>query len=700
MSNLFTARRRLKNEYNKDTDHRLTSWLHKLHIGVAMKLGIVLVLVIATLLITASFLLSSFLSDALENSSLEVIKSNTRIFHNTITTEYKRVMRDAERYSNVYINNYQNVAKKSLHEMDAEELKAVLSDVNTNANFTELTSVFASTFVRQGERFVRVSTSLQGKEGKLATATVLSSENPALPGLMKDKPYSGVVTLYGKQFISHYEPIADKYGQVVGAVAVGFEVKLALQPVIKELLSVHIGEGGYAWVLDAGFDPGMMLAHPTLANQHVENITDANGYKRFADILEKKNGVVYYHAITGYGGSASRPKVAVFEYIDGLNWIVATTCHVDDLSKSSNLVRNTLLTFTLLLLPVILLLIAATSRFLISRRLNNVLHISQTIAEGDLTVKVDVDHNDEIGELLQANEVMRSCLHRLVGDMVSHAHQVHEAALNITEAVDGQASTSVEMSSSVAEITSTMEELSASSTQIAEHSRAVVDIANVTLEDCNKGSESMNELLSRMADIDKDNQQSMREIMMLGNKSKEISRVMVIINSVADQTKLIAFNAALEASSAGESGKRFSVVAAEIRRLADSVTESTFEIENKISEIQNAISRLVLNAEKGGESIKAGASACKVSAERLNDIVATAEQTSTAALQISLSTQQQKTASNQVVMALREIVVASNYTSQSIKDILSVSQDMTQLSNALNTAAKTFKLTDAHDEPA
>lgn len=71
-----------------------------------------------------------------------------------------------------------------------------------------------------------------------------------------------MVTLFGKQFISHYEPIADKYGQVVGAVAVGFDVKQSLQPIIQRLLNVHIGKDGYAYVLDAGFEPVVCWSIP------------------------------------------------------------------------------------------------------------------------------------------------------------------------------------------------------------------------------------------------------------------------------------------------------------------------------------------------------------------------------------------------------------------------------------------------------
>ncbi len=205
----------------------------------------------------------------------------------------------------------------------------------------------------------------------------------------------------------------------------------------------------------------------------------------------------------------------------------------------------------------------------------------------------------------------------------------------------------------------------------------------------------MQTVLGRMNDIRADNQHSLREIVELGAKSKQIGKVMEIINAVADQTRLIAFNAALEAASAGEAGKRFSVVAGEIRRLADSVTDSTSEIETKIGEIQDSISRLVITSEKGAGGIGAGMSASALTAERLNDIVTAASQTSSAAQQISLSTQQQKTASNQVVVALREIVSASSHTAHSISRISLVSREMSELSAHLDELVRQFNLSEA-----
>ncbi|HBM27878.1 MAG TPA: methyl-accepting chemotaxis protein, partial [Halomonas sp.] len=145
-------------------------------------------------------------------------------------------------------------------------------------------------------------------------------------------------------------------------------------------------------------------------------------------------------------------------------------------------------------------------------------------------------------------------------------------------------------------------------------------------------------------------------------------------------------------SSAGESGRRFSVVANEIRRLADSVTDSTQEIEGHTDDIQQAINRLVVASEKGATSIEQGVEASISTAQDLEALLKAASQTSSAAQQISLSTQQQKTASNQVVIALRDIDTASARNAHSVRSITEISQDMVQMSAELNALVQEFTL--------
>ncbi|KIM00312.1 Methyl-accepting chemotaxis protein [Paramagnetospirillum magnetotacticum MS-1] len=353
--------------------------------------------------------------------------------------------------------------------------------------------------------------------------------------------------------------------------------------------------------------------------------------------------------------------------------------------------RDTALLVAGLALALGLGLALSAARHLTSR-IGRLSESVERVANGDLAQPVIGGGGDEIGQLALAVESMRARLHNLVGEVRSHALAAIESIHEIDGAVEGQAATSSEMSASVAEITSTMEELSASSTQISEHSKSVVEIANQTWEQSKRGSEAMDMVLSKMADIQNDNSNSLSEILELGTRSKEISKVMSIINTIADQTKLIAFNAALEAASAGEAGRRFGVVAAEIRRLADSVTDSTGEIETKVNQIQDSISRLIITSEKGGASISDGMAATGNTAELLGGMVDAARQTTSAAQQISLSTQQQKTASSQVVVALREIVTASSHTAQSLARIRAVSHDMTRLSGELGEKVGSFSL--------
>ncbi|MBF0562178.1 MAG: methyl-accepting chemotaxis protein, partial [Alphaproteobacteria bacterium] len=326
----------------------------------------------------------------------------------------------------------------------------------------------------------------------------------------------------------------------------------------------------------------------------------------------------------------------------------------------------------------------------VSRTLAETAGVADEIARGNLTVNVrPMSERDILGVALKT---MLTHLRGLVTDTSTAARGVYAGATSIMESVESQSATSSELSASVTEITSTMEELSSTSQQIAEHSNAVVEIATQAWESSKKGAEAMDRMTHKMGRIQEDNQTSLREIIELGKTSKEISKVMQIINAIADQTRLISFNAALEAASAGEAGQRFSVVAAEIRRLADSVTDSTEEIEGKVSHIQDTIARLVITSEKGASGITEGMTVATSTANHLNDLVESAHLTTSSAQQISSSTQQQKLAAGQVVTALREIVAASKHTAQSMTHLTEVSRDMTRLSSELDALVGRFRV--------
>lgn len=356
--------------------------------------------------------------------------------------------------------------------------------------------------------------------------------------------------------------------------------------------------------------------------------------------------------------------------------------------------RGIWIVLAIMMLALILLSFGITFlvRNFITRPLGKTVAVANKLSEGDLTVQIESAGQDEIGQLISSFKNMVEKLKTLMSQVSTVTMNVNLLANDISVSVDQQATVSSEQSAAVAEITATMEELSSSSTQIAEHAKSVVDIATRTWENTKKGATAVETIMMKMNEIHADNENSINEIVALGRKSREISKVMGIINNIADQTKLIAFNAALEASSAGEAGKRFGVVAVEIRRLADSVMESTGEIESKVNEIQEAVNRLVIASEKGSKGIQEGMDHSNQTASILMDVVDAAQSTQEAAKQISLSTQQQKTASNQVVTALREIAAGSGQTSDSIRQISAISRSLAQSSADMKGIVATFRV--------
>lgn len=363
-------------------------------------------------------------------------------------------------------------------------------------------------------------------------------------------------------------------------------------------------------------------------------------------------------------------------------------------------VYDQLTTGVVLMAVVLAIVLAWLSSFLMSRSLNPLNAMVTTlkeIADNDkgitnLTSRLPAVSQDEIGDVSRQVNSLLEKMHNVMAMVDNVSKQLSNHTFTINEAVTQHAGFASQLSSSVMEISSTMQEFSSTAVTIAQHSHSVADNADQSLLDINKSVRGMENLALKMSEIKEFNEVNLREILELGRKSKEINRVMEIINNIASQTKLIAFNAALEAASAGEAGKRFSVVAVEIRRLADNVVESTADIESRITEIMSAVDRIVFSSEKGSSYVQEGLEYSGETLDMLGVVVNGAEKTNDVAKQISLSTNQQQIASSQVLTALQEIEEGTRYSTTSIQQISSISNDLTDISLEFEALMKRFRL--------
>ena len=255
-----------------------------------------------------------------------------------------------------------------------------------------------------------------------------------------------------------------------------------------------------------------------------------------------------------------------------------------------------------------------------------------------------------------------------------------------------QAGAANQSASAVTETTATMEEMAIIAGQIADRSRRVVEEAAETQHDAQTGAQAVSDTVTKLDEVRAANESNLHEILALGRKSRRIGEVMELIDNIAARTKLIAFNAALEAAAAGESGQRFSVVAMEVRRLADNVVESTEEIRQRIAEIQAATNALVVASEQEAKRIAEGVARGQEANDALTEILKSAESTTVAAEQISLATQQQRTAAEQVVEAARSIQADSHAVARGSEEATQVITDLVALAEQLRDTVVQFEL--------
>ncbi|MBR1911283.1 MAG: methyl-accepting chemotaxis protein [Treponema sp.] len=253
----------------------------------------------------------------------------------------------------------------------------------------------------------------------------------------------------------------------------------------------------------------------------------------------------------------------------------------------------------------------------------------------------------------------------------------------VTSAKENEA-TSQDQSAAVKEIVATMEDNTALGESMSKKAKDVSALADKTNTDVSDGVAYLEQNVRQLREISSANQHTIDGIKHLSDKIDSIWDIVTLINSVADQAKIIAFNAELEASSAGESGKNFHIVATEIRRLADGIIDGTREIKERITEIQTSSDSLILLSESGTEKINEGCAGAQQLEKQFESIRSASEVTASSASDITTIIQQQAMASEQILITLKQIAAGVEGFAQATEYIASSSETLRSIAHDLH----------------
>jgi methyl-accepting chemotaxis protein len=315
------------------------------------------------------------------------------------------------------------------------------------------------------------------------------------------------------------------------------------------------------------------------------------------------------------------------------------------------------------------------------------------VVQGDLSGTLRLGVSDAaLTPLISGIGQVMETLKRFVTEIREAALQLSSSAAEVLAAATQNESSTSQQASAIHETTATMEELKGASHQIAENAQMVASIAEQTLSATRQGEGSIRAFMDSMEKVRKNAGEVDDAISKLSRRVERIGTVVEVIDEIADRSDLLALNAALEGAKAGEAGRGFSIVAAEMRRLAENVMESTKEIKNLITEIREATHAAKeaadSNRREAGEGEKLGGAAIA----SVSGILSGTQETSDAARVIHLATQQQRTATEQVVQSMGEIEEVTRQAQSGSRQATGAAAELTKLAERLAQLVKRFKV--------
>ncbi|MFB2681586.1 methyl-accepting chemotaxis protein [Shewanella mangrovisoli] len=514
------------------------------------------------------------------------------------------------------------------------------------------------------------------------------------------------VTTFREKLIGERKTQIKEATQIAAGI-VQYQLSLKEQGNVNQALrDIRFGSSGYFFIYDS---QGKNLFHavmPNLEGQNKIDMTDPRGTKIIVGLLNAaKNGDGNFSFYFQKPNTNEQiEKIGYSMMIPGTDWMLGTGAYIDDIDAVVEDYRTTVTeqmidkSYAILLIALLLAAITAAVILVTAQRMvtpiKNMADNLNDIAkgEGDLTKRLAVKGDDEIAQLGRSFNLFVDKLQTIIGD-VAHAtakvktaaNAIHDQTKVMSRQLISHNNETDQVVTAITEMSATASEVAQNTTQVAEATHAATgDVANA--QRCVDAS--LEEISALMAQINN----AASNIQSLSEQSQKINSVLSVIGGIAEQTNLLALNAAIEAARAGEQGRGFAVVADEVRNLASRTQSSTLEINEMLSELHKLVSLAVKTMEESQQSCIRSVDSSRAISESLGSVTSAVTAINDMSTQIATAATEQSSVTEEInrnVFAIQEIV---NELLHSSEEAASVSQTVSQEGINLGKLVGQFKI--------
>ena len=473
----------------------------------------------------------------------------------------------------------------------------------------------------------------------------------------------------------------------------------AQQQALAAIRSLRYEDSNYFFIIDTHPNMVMHPVKPELDGKDLTDVKDANGKALFVamvDAAKATAGDFVYYLWPKPGSERAVRKLSFVKPFEPWGWIVGTGIYIDDVDAAwrSHAVLAAGLTLGCL---GFLLISSRTVARCIFVRLEEMIERSKDIAEGDLSKRLAITSCDEVARLARWFNTFADKLQDALRQVARSTHSLVEASGEVARNAQEQARGSELQQDQTNQVVTAMQEMASTVQQVSESANRAAAASQKAAETARQGGKVVEATLSRMRAIADSVGQTAGKIQELGKRSDDIGRIIRVIDDIADQTNLLALNAAIEAARAGEQGRGFAVVADEVRKLAERTSGATKEITQMITDIQAETANAVTAMQAGTREVELGVESTSEAGCSLHDIIEMSEQVGDMVTHIATATTEQSAATEEINSNVDKIAKITAASAASAHQTSGTLQDLSLLASNLQCLIKQFRLGDGND---